>query len=106
MLSSLARSYLIYLKLYLLLILAVTEEMITNATTRSLLRRAQLCIQINGGNFCSNIITCFFLESPFLLFYFEVIIFYNCQVLMLMTDKRQRIFISENVKIPVVQTFY
>jgi hypothetical protein len=65
---------------------------------------------MNGGNFCSNIITCFnkwfFLESPFLLFYFEVIIFYNCQVLMLMTDKRQRIFISENVKIPVAQTFY
>jgi hypothetical protein len=25
---------------------------------------------------------------------------------MLMTDKRQRIFISENVKIPVAQTFY
>jgi hypothetical protein len=48
----------------------------------------------------------FFLESPFLLFYFEVIIFYNCQVVMLMTDKRQRIFISENVKIPVAQTFY
>jgi hypothetical protein len=24
----------------------------------------------------------------------------------LMTDKRQRIFISENVKIPVAQTFY
>jgi hypothetical protein len=48
----------------------------------------------------------FFLESPVLLFYFEVIIFCNCQVLMLMTDKRQRIFISENVKIPVAQTFY
>jgi hypothetical protein len=48
----------------------------------------------------------FFLESPFLLFYFEVIIFCNCQVLMLMTDKRQQIFISENVKIPVAQTFY
>jgi hypothetical protein len=48
----------------------------------------------------------FFLESPFLLFYFEVIIFYNCQVLMLMTDKPQQMFISENVKIPVVQTFY
>jgi hypothetical protein len=45
----------------------------------------------------------FFLESPFLLFYFE---FCNCQVLMLMTDKRQRILISENVKIPVAQTFY
>jgi hypothetical protein len=45
----------------------------------------------------------FFLESPFLLFYFE---FCNCQVLMLMTDKRQRIFMSENVKIPVAQTFY
>jgi hypothetical protein len=28
-----------------------TEEMITNATTRSLLRRAQLCIQMNGGHF-------------------------------------------------------
>jgi hypothetical protein len=70
--------------------------MITNATTRSLLRRAQLCIQMNGGHF----------ESPFLLFYFEVIIFCNCQVLMLMTDKRQRIFITENVKIPVAQTFY
>jgi hypothetical protein len=25
---------------------------------------------------------------------------------MLMTDKRQRIFISENVKIPVAQTFH
>jgi hypothetical protein len=25
--------------------------MITNATTRSLLRRAQLCIQMNGGHF-------------------------------------------------------
>jgi hypothetical protein len=35
-----------------------------------------------------------------------LVIFYNCQVLMLMTDKRQRIFISENVKIPVAQTFY
>jgi hypothetical protein len=30
---------------------SVTEEMITNATTRSLLRRAQLCIQMNGGHF-------------------------------------------------------
>jgi hypothetical protein len=48
----------------------------------------------------------FFLESPFLLFYFEVMIFDTCQVLMLMTDKRQRIFISKNVKIPVAQTFY
>jgi hypothetical protein len=48
----------------------------------------------------------FFLEMSFLLFYFEVIIFCNCQVLILMTDKRQRIFISENVKIPVAQTFY
>jgi hypothetical protein len=60
-------------------------------------------------NICFNIITYlnkwFFLESPFLLFYVEVIIFYNCQVLMLMTDKCQRIFISENVKIPVAQTF-
>jgi hypothetical protein len=59
------------------------------------------------SNICFNIITYlnkwFFLESPFLLFYFEVI-FYTCQVLM--TDKRQRIFISENVKIPVAQTFY
>jgi hypothetical protein len=43
--------------------------------------------------------------SILIVFYFEVI-FYNCQVLMLMTDKRQRIFISENVKIPVAQTFY
>jgi hypothetical protein len=81
--------------------------MITNAT-RSLLRRAQLCIQMNGGHFEHlNIVTYlnkwFFLEWPFLLFYFE---FCNCQVLMLMTDKRQRIFISENVKIPVAQTFY
>jgi hypothetical protein len=46
------------------------------------------------SNICFNIITYlnkwFFLESPFLLFYVEVIIFYNCQVLMLMTDKRQR----------------
>jgi hypothetical protein len=88
---------------------SVTEEMITNATTRSLLRREQLCIQMNGDHFF-NIITYlnkwFFLESPFLLFYFEVIIFCNCQVLMLMTDKRQRIFISGNVKIPVAQTFY
>jgi hypothetical protein len=62
------------------------------------------------SNICFNIITYlnkwFFLESPFLLFYVEVIIFYNSQVLMLMTDKRQRIFISENVKIPVAQTFY
>jgi hypothetical protein len=62
------------------------------------------------SNICFNIITYlnkwFFLESSFLLFYFEVIIFCNCQVLMLMTDKRQRIFISENVKIPVAQTFY
>jgi hypothetical protein len=58
------------------------------------------------SNICFNIITYlnkwFFLESPFLLFYFEAI-FYNCQVLMLMTDKRQRIFMSENVKIPVAQ---
>jgi hypothetical protein len=30
---------------------SVTEEMITNATTRSLLSRAQLCIQMNGGHF-------------------------------------------------------
>jgi hypothetical protein len=30
---------------------SVTEEMITNATTKSLLRRAQLCIQMNGGHF-------------------------------------------------------
>jgi hypothetical protein len=30
---------------------SVTEEMITNATTRSLLGRAQLCIQMNGGHF-------------------------------------------------------
>jgi hypothetical protein len=30
---------------------SVTEEMITNATTRSLLRRTQLCIQMNGGHF-------------------------------------------------------
>jgi hypothetical protein len=30
---------------------SVTEEMITNATTRSLLRRAQLCIQMNGSHF-------------------------------------------------------
>jgi hypothetical protein len=30
---------------------SVTEEMITNATTRSLLRRAQLCIEMNGGHF-------------------------------------------------------
>jgi hypothetical protein len=63
------------------------------------------------SNICFNIITYlnkyFFLESQFLLFYFEVIIFCNCQVLMLVTDKdkRQRIFISENVKIPVAQTF-
>jgi hypothetical protein len=46
------------------------------------------------SNIYFNIITYlnkwFFLESPFLLFYVEVIIFYNCQVLMLMTDKRQR----------------
>jgi hypothetical protein len=59
------------------------------------------------SNICFNIVTYlnkwFFLESPFLLFYFE---FCNRQVLMLMTDKRQRIFISENVKIPVAQTFY
>jgi hypothetical protein len=58
-------------------------------------------------NICFNIVTYlnkwFFLESPFLLFYFE---FCNCQVLMLKTDKRQRIFISENVKIPVAQTFF
>jgi hypothetical protein len=62
------------------------------------------------SNICFNIITYlnkwFFLESPFLLYYFEVINFCNCQVLILMTDKRQRIFISENVKIPVAQTFY
>jgi hypothetical protein len=81
MLSSLARSHLIYLKLVPLAyrindwfqhvsrnvreILdnqypqssnsggfdSVTEEMITNATTRSLLRRAQLCIRMNGGHF-------------------------------------------------------
>jgi hypothetical protein len=31
--------------------ISVTEEIITNATTRSLLRRAQLCIQMNGGHF-------------------------------------------------------
>lgn len=30
---------------------SVTTEMITNATTRSLLRRAQLCLQMNGGHF-------------------------------------------------------
>jgi hypothetical protein len=30
---------------------SVTEEMITNASTRSLLRRTQLCIQMNGGHF-------------------------------------------------------
>jgi hypothetical protein len=38
---------------------SVTEEMITNATTRSLLRRAQLCIQMNVdiSNICFNIIT-------------------------------------------------
>jgi hypothetical protein len=30
---------------------SVTEEMIINVTTRSLLRRAQLCIQMNGGHF-------------------------------------------------------
>jgi hypothetical protein len=62
------------------------------------------------SNICFNIITYlnkwFFLESPFLLFYFEVIILCNRQVLILMTDKRQRIFISKNVKIPVAQTFY
>jgi hypothetical protein len=48
------------------------------------------------SNICFNIITYlnlnkwYFLESPFLLFYVEVIIFYNCQVLMLMTDKRRK----------------
>jgi hypothetical protein len=49
------------------------------------------------SNFCFNIVTYlnkwFFLESPFLLFYFE---FCNCQVLMLMTDKRQRMFICHS----------
>jgi hypothetical protein len=59
------------------------------------------------SNICFNIVTYLnkwvILEWPFLLFYFE---FCNCQVLMLMTDKRQRIFISENVKIPVAQTFH
>jgi hypothetical protein len=85
---------------------SVTEEMITNATTRSLLHREQLCIQMNGGHFKHLLLLRIILESPFLLFYFEVIIFCNCQVLTLMTDKRQRIFISENVKIPVAQTFY
>jgi hypothetical protein len=35
-----------------------------------------------------------------------IVLFRSYQVLMLMTDKRQRIFISENVKIPVSQTFY
>jgi hypothetical protein len=82
--------------------------MITNATTRSYVEHnCTYKWMVIILNICFNIVTYlnkwFFLELPFLLFYFE---FCNCQVLMLMTDKRQRIFISENVKIPVAQTFY